>query len=100
MKIKKILYSQKAAPYVFVLPFILSFLIFWIYPVFRTVGMSMQNIKPTGTTFVGLDNYTKLLADGVFHTAIKNSFQYMLLTLVFLIPFPMFFAVLIDSTLV
>ena len=100
MKIKKILYSQKAAPYVFVLPFILSFLIFWIYPLFSTVGMSMQNIKPTGTTFVGLDNYTKLLADGVFHTAIKNSFQYMLLTLVFLIPFPMFFAVLIDSNLV
>lgn len=30
--IKKFLYSQKVAPYVFVLPFILVFLVFWVYP--------------------------------------------------------------------
>lgn len=100
MKIKKFLYSQKAAPYVFVLPFILSFVIFWIYPLCSTITMSFQDIKPTGTTWVGLKNYTKLLSDGVFHTAVLNSFQYMILTLVLLIPFPMIFAVLMDSRLV
>jgi len=100
MKVKKFLYSQKAAPYVFVLPFILSFLIFWIYPLCSTVTMSFQDIKPVGTTWVGFKNYQKLLVDTVFHTAVLNSFEYMLLTLVFLIPFPMLFAVLIDSRLV
>lgn len=100
MKIKKFLYSQKAAPYVFVLPFILSFAIFWVYPLCSTVIMSFQDIKPTGTEFVGFKNYSKLLADTVFHTAIKNSFEYMILTLLLLIPFPMLFAVLMESRLV
>ena len=48
----------------------------------------------------GLANYQKLLKDNVFHTAIWNSTKYMLFTLVLLIPFPMLFAVLMDSRLV
>ena len=99
-KVKKFFYSQKAAPYVFVLPFIISFLLFWIYPLCSTITMSFQDIKPTGTEWVGISNFQKLLKDKIFHTAIKNSFQYMVLTLVLLIPFPMFFAVLMDSRLV
>lgn len=100
MKIKKVLYSQKVAPYVFVLPFILSFLIFWVYPLCSSIVMSFQKITPSKTTFVGVDNYTKLLSDGIFHTAIANSAEYMFFTLVLLIPFPMLFAVLMDSRLV
>lgn len=100
MKIKKFLYSQKAAPYVFVLPFLLSFCIFWIYPLISSVTMSFQDIGAVKTEWVGLANYTKLLKDGVFHTAILNSTKYMIFTLLLLIPFPMLFAVLIDSNLV
>lgn len=99
-KFKKFLYSQKAAPYVFVLPFILSFAFFWVYPLCSTITMSFQDIKPTGTEWVGLKNFSKLMKDTVFHTAILNSFEYMIFTLVFLIPFPMLFAVLMDSRLV
>lgn len=99
-KFKKFFYSQKVAPYVFVLPFILSFSFFWIYPLCSTIVMSFQEIEPTGTTFVGFKNFAKLLKDTTFHTAILNSFEYMLLTLVLLIPFPMLFAVLMDSRLV
>ncbi len=84
----------------FVLPFILSFSIFWIYPLFSTVKMSFQEILPGQVDWVGLDNYTKLLKDKAFFTAVKNSFTYMILTLVLLIPFPMLFAVLLDSNLV
>ena len=62
----KFIYSQKAAPYVFVLPFILSFCIFWIYPLSSTILMSFQDIKPSGTVWVGLDNYLKLMKDKVF----------------------------------
>ena len=99
-KFKKFFYSQKAAPYVFVLPFILSFALFWIYPLFSTITMSFQDIKPAGTEWVGMANFVKLTKDTVFHTAILNSFEYMILTLVLLIPFPMLFAVLMDSRLV
>lgn len=98
-KIKKIFYSQKIAPYVFVLPFLLSFLIFWIYPLFSTVKMSFQSVLPGQVEWVGAANYTKLLKDTVFHTAILNSGKYTLLTIALLIPFPMLFAVMMESRL-
>lgn len=100
MKIKKILYSQKAAPFFFVLPFILSFAIFWIYPLLSTVKMSFQSILPGQIQWVGLENYRKLLMDTTFHTAIRNSFVYMIFSLLLLIPFPMLFAILMDSNLI
>ena len=99
-RFKKIFYSQKSAPYIFVLPFVLSFLVFWIYPLFSTVKMSFQDIKPGQIEWVGLENYAKLLKDSVFHTAISNSAIYIVLTICLLIPFPMLFAVLMDSNLV
>ncbi len=94
---RKFLYSQKTAPFIFVLPFILSFCIFWIYPLFSTVVMSFQNILPGEVDWVGTSNYAKLLKDRAFHIAIKNSFTYMAWTLILLIPFPMFFAVILDN---
>ena len=96
-KFKKFFYSQKAAPYVFVLPFILSFAFFWIYPLCSTITMSFQDIKPTGAEWVGFANFVKLGKDTAFRTAVMNSFEYMLLTLVLLIPFPMLYAVLMLS---
>ena len=39
------LYSQKVAPYVFILPFILTFSIFFVYPVINTVAMSFQKVS-------------------------------------------------------
>lgn len=100
MKLKRILYSQKTAPYLFVLPFLLSFLVFWIYPLLSTVKMSFQSILPGQIEWVGMENYVKLLKDTTFHTAVTNSFTYMVLSLALLIPFPMFFAVLMDSNLI
>ena len=97
---KKFIYSKKVAPYVFVLPFILSFAIFWVYPMVSTIRMSFFDIKPAGDFFVGLGNYQKLAKDPVFRIAVGNSVRYMLWTLVLLIPFPMLFAVLMDSNLV
>ncbi|MCR4743831.1 MAG: sugar ABC transporter permease [Lachnospiraceae bacterium] len=100
MKIKKFLYSQKTAPYVFALPFILSFLIFWIYPLCSAMVMSTQDIGAVTTEFVGFKNYSKLLKDSVFHTAMLNSFQYMVFSCLLLIPFPLLYAVMMDSNLV
>lgn len=95
--IKKLLYSQKIAPYMFVLPFILAFLIFFVAPLINTTIMSFQSILPGRVEFIGLDNYSKLFKDKIFWKAIANSFTYMALTLLFLIPFPMALACLINS---
>lgn len=96
--IKKFLYSQKVAPYVFVLPFILVFLVFWVLPLGSSFGMSFQKIQlGQEADWIGLANYEKLMGDGIFLKAVMNSAIYMLLTLLILIPFPMLFAVMINN---
>lgn len=96
--IKKFLYSQKVAPYVFVLPFIAVFIFFWVYPLGSSFGMSFQKIQlGQEAGWVGFSNYEKLMGDGVFLKAVTNSAVYMVLTLAVLIPFPMLFAVLINN---
>ncbi|PZT54997.1 carbohydrate ABC transporter permease [Paenibacillus silvae] len=98
--IKKFVYSQKVAPYVFVLPFILIFLIFWLYPLVNSFVMSFQDrMLGQDPKWIGEANYSKLLTDKVFLISIKNSVVYMIGTLVLLIPFPMLFAVMINSKL-
>jgi arabinosaccharide transport system permease protein len=99
-KIGELVYDWRIAPYVFVLPFLLSFLIFWIYPFFSAIRMSFQEILPGQISWVGLKNYHNLFRDATFFTAIGNSFLYMALTILLLIPFPMLFAVLLDSSYV
>ncbi|MCR5160880.1 MAG: sugar ABC transporter permease [Lachnospiraceae bacterium] len=48
-------------------------------------------------TFVGLANYQKLVQDKFFGVAVMNSVEYMLLTLLLLIPIPLLLAVLMES---
>jgi len=96
-KFKKIFYSQKVAPYVFVLPFILSLIIFWAYPLISGIIMSFQEINFGNRTFIGLANYTKLVKDKFFAVAVGNSVEYMILTLVLMIPIPLLLAVLMES---
>ena len=96
---KGFIYNKKAAPYVFILPFILVFLIFFVSPMINTIIMSFQTVLPGSRKFVGLDNYTKLLGDKVFLLALWNSFKYMVWTLILLIPIPMVLACIINSKL-
>ncbi|MFB9328908.1 carbohydrate ABC transporter permease [Paenibacillus aurantiacus] len=96
--LKNFLYSQKVAPYVFVLPFVLIFLVFWFYPLASSVEMSFQKVMlGQSAQWVGFDNYAKLIDDSMFLKAVMNSVTYTALTLVILIPFPMLFAVLINA---
>lgn len=92
----KFLYSQKIAPYVFIGPFVIVFLVFFVYPVAMTVVMSFQEVLPGQVTFVGLDNFKKLM-NATFFKALSNSLVYTLLTLVLLIPGPMVLACFLNS---
>ncbi len=94
---RSLLYSRKAAPYLFVLPFILTFGVFWAFPLGRSFVMSTQHILPGVTENVGLANFERLLGDRLFWLAMGNSLRYTVLTLVLLIPIPLLLAVLINS---
>ena len=93
---RKFIYNQKAAPYVFVAPFVVTFLLFFLYPVISSVIMTFQNILPGNVTFVGLDNYNRL-NDPLFFKALGLNIRYTFWTLVILIPLPMMLAIFLNS---
>ena len=97
-KTRSLLYSQKAAPYFFIAPFVIVFLVFFLYPIISTVIMSFQEVKmgKGQTTFIGLDNYRRMW-NSDFFTAVKNSVIYTIITCAVLIPVPMVLAVLLNS---
>jgi arabinosaccharide transport system permease protein len=93
---RQFFYSPKVAPYVFVLPFLVSFLVFFAYPIVSTVIMSFQYIVPGETSFIGFANYKKL-ANPDFYRALWNNTRYTFWTLLVLIPLPLLCAVLLNS---
>ena len=68
---KKLFYSQKLAPYVFILPFVLTVIFFWAVPIANGVLLSFQDVLQD--KWVGLDNYKSLLSDKIFLKALANS---------------------------
>lgn len=91
-----ILYSQKVAPYFFVLPFLLSFFVFFAYPVLSAINMSFQEVLPGQVKYIGFSNY-KDLWNPTFLKAILNSSKYTLFSLLILIPIPLLLAVFLNS---
>lgn len=94
---KRLLYSKKAAPYLFVLPFIITLLVFWAVPVGRSFVMSFHEVLYGQESFVGIANYERMIGDRVFWQAMWNSFRYMVLTMVLLVPIPMVLAAILNS---
>jgi multiple sugar transport system permease protein len=64
--------------YLFVLPAVVFFLIFLIYPLVRGLVMSLQEyyIGAPSKPFIGLANYGRVAADPDFWTALQNTFEY------------------------
>lgn len=95
--IKSFIYNKKVAPYVFILPFILTFLVFFISPMVNAIIMSFQDVLPGSRQFIGLKNFTKLLGDKIFLIAVWNSTKYMFWTIVLLVPIPLVLACIVNS---
>ncbi len=95
----KFLNSKKVVPYIFVLPFIVSFAVLTLYPTIQAIIMSFQRILPGQVEFIGLENYQRIF-DQAFYKALYNSTIYMILTVVILVTVPIILAVLLDSKLV
>ena len=94
---RELLYSQNIAPYVFVLPFLITFVIFFLYPLISTIMMSFQDIKGSGTTWIGFKNYENMFANKNFWIAVKNSVRYMVITCAIMIPMPLLLAYLLNT---
>ncbi|KKI89461.1 arabinose transporter permease [Bacillus sp. SA1-12] len=98
-KLLSFLNSKKVVPYIFVSPFILSFLIFSLFPSIQAIIMSFQKVLPGQVTFIGLNNYSRVF-NPTFYKALSNTTTYVILTVLILTIFPIVLAVLLDSKLV
>ncbi|MCE5342702.1 MAG: sugar ABC transporter permease [Eubacteriales bacterium] len=94
---RTLLYSKSIAPYVFVLPFLMTFVIFFVYPLLSTTIMSFQSIKSDSSEWIGLKNYIDLFNNNTFYTAVTNSLRYTVITCALLIPFPLLLAYMLNS---
>ncbi|MFE0640571.1 carbohydrate ABC transporter permease [Streptomyces sp. NPDC058877] len=65
--------ARRLAPYAFVLPALLLFAVFKVYPIGRSFVLSLYKTVGGVDTFVGVDNYARLLGDPLFWTALRNT---------------------------
>jgi arabinosaccharide transport system permease protein len=97
-QITAVLYNRKVAPFVFLAPFLVLFLIFKVWPVIQAVNVSFVRFEGVqNQTWVGLQNYDALFSNPRFFTALRNTTVYTIGTLMILIPLPLILAVLLDS---
>lgn len=80
-KVRRLRWFRKSLMgYCFLLPFLILFLIFTVFPVGVSMGISLTNYNMIQTpSFIGLTNYKLLLLeDDVFITAIQNTMVFAL----------------------
>lgn len=98
-KFQRFTNSQQVVPYIFALPFILSFLLLTLYPTFKAINMSFHRILPGESTFIGLENYKRIL-NPTFLKALTNTTIYVFLTVLILTVVPIILATLLNSKFV
>lgn len=64
----------RIAPYLFILPFYVTFALFWLAPIVGSFAYSFTDWYPgQNVSFIGLENYVSLFRDPRFFTALKNT---------------------------
>lgn len=89
---------RRSAPYLFVLPFLVIFLAFSVYPLIFTARLSFTNWRGSGVAeWVGWGNYTYLLTNEAFWGSLANSAVLWMLIVPIQIVLAVIVAVLLNS---
>ncbi|MGC4756809.1 carbohydrate ABC transporter permease [Micromonospora trifolii] len=81
----------------FLIGAVLCFVVFSWYPMVRGIIMSFQRTRRGETTWVGWDNYSRIIADPSFWTAWQNTFYFTVLALALGYVVPFFVAILLNE---
>jgi arabinosaccharide transport system permease protein len=96
---KGVLFSPRVVPYVFIMPFVLYFLLIYLYPIIASTIMSFQRIEgPNSATFIGFKNYERLFSRH-YIKALETTLRYTVWDVLILVPVPLLFAALLHSKL-
>ncbi|EUJ43530.1 carbohydrate ABC transporter permease [Paenilisteria rocourtiae] len=86
---------SKAFPYIFILPSVLLFAVFILYPIISSLVLSFQTSDGGELSFAGLANYERLLHDEIFWKALKNTF----IIFIFQVPIMLFLGLVLATVL-
>lgn len=80
-------------------PWLLTLLVFWAYPLLYSLYMSFTEYRTLAgeITWIGLENYARLLEDEVFWTALGNTLIFVVGTIPFTTIFAIILAVMLDK---
>lgn len=66
--------KKKLIPYLFLMPFLILFVMFMVYPTFYSLAISFMRYRAGKFEWVGLANFKFLINDSVFLKSIANTF--------------------------
>lgn len=84
--------KENITGYLFILPQLVPFFLFLVYPIFEGIRLSLYQINYQSETFIGLANYAKLFADPVFFKALVNTVVFVIFIVLLTIVFALFVA--------
>jgi multiple sugar transport system permease protein len=91
-------FRRGITPYLFLSPFLITFVAFVIYPLAYAANLSTTRTKIIGgTSFVGIDNYLKALSDNAFWTGVNNVVTFGVIQVPLMLGLALGAALLLDS---
>lgn len=89
---------QKAVPYLFILPFIVSYIFFFLYPAVYSLGISFFSYKGYGNAkFIGLSNYINLFQYETMWKCLGNTVFYFVCSFIPTMLFAFLLAMIVRS---
>ena len=86
------------APWMFLAPGVLFFLVYVIFPIFQSFEISLYKWDGLGEArYIGLRNYEKLFSDRAFETSLWNNLKWLVLYLL-AVPVGLFIAIFLNQT--
>ena len=93
--------QQKVAPYLFIAPFYILFVVFMGYPLISSLVMSLYEMRGfQSRIFVGIGNFIDLFRDPIFWKSLRNTAYFAAGTLTLQLPIALLLAILLNSKFV
>lgn len=91
--------TPKTAPYIFIAPAVLLYLLFMLYPILASLILSFQTKVGGVYNLYGIDNYVRLFSDPLFYKALGNTFIILLVQVPIMLFLAVVLAVFLNSSL-
>jgi ABC-type sugar transport system permease subunit len=85
------------APYFFIMPFVIIFCTFMVYPLLQSILLAtQQTFGPKTAVFVGMKNFRDLFSDGLFWVAMRNTFVFAIASVTLQLPLSLGLAMVLN----